>query len=114
MTVALVLAMIGYSVIGLIEDPLTGWIYPASVILGIGQMSVTLASNTLVGQESPPELRGAVVGTFSVCGAAGILFVTSVGGRLYDAISPTAPFVLIGFLNGLLALFGYWLYRLTK
>jgi len=114
MTVALVLAMIGYSVIGLIDDPLTGWIYPASVILGIGQMSVTLASNTLVGQESPPELRGAVVGTFSVCGAAGILFVTSVGGRLYDAISPTAPFVLIGFLNGLLALFGYWLYRLTK
>lgn len=111
MTIALILAMFGYGLIGLIDDPLASWIYPASITLGIGQISVTLSSNTLVGQESPPELRGAVVGTFSVCGAAGILFVTSVGGRLYDAISPTAPFVMIGALNGLLGLAGFWLYR---
>jgi hypothetical protein len=59
-------------------------------------------------------MRGAVVGTFSVCGAAGILFVTSIGGRLYDAIAPGAPFIMIGLLNGLLGVYGFWLYRRLK
>ena len=85
--------------------------WPASILLGIGQMSVTLAVSPLMGQESPPELRGAVVGVFSVCGAAGILFVTSVGGRIYDAISPAAPFIMIGMLNGFLALLGLALWQ---
>ncbi len=111
MAIALVLAAIGYSTMGLIDDPLNGWIYPASILLGIGQMSVTLASQTLLGQESPRELRGAVVGTFTICGAAGIMFVTSVGGRIYDAIDPAAPFVLIGAANGLLGLAAFWMIR---
>jgi MFS family permease len=114
MAIALILGLLGYSVIGLVNDPLGIWLYPASVLLGIGQMSVTLASQTLLGQESPPEMRGAVVGTFSVCGAAGILFVTSIGGRLYDAIAPGAPFIMIGLLNGLLGVYGFWLYRRLK
>jgi MFS family permease len=111
MSISLLLALIGYCVMGLLGDPLGPWLIPASIVLGIGQMSVTLASNTLLGQEAPPEFRGAVVGTFSVFGAAGILFVTSVGGRMYDAIGPTAPFIMIGVLNGLLGLAGYWLYK---
>jgi len=114
MTISLLLALVGYSVMGLIGDPVGSWLIPASIILGIGQISVTLASQTLLGQESPRELRGAVVGTFSVFGAAGILFVTSVGGRIYDAISPAAPFVMIGVLNGLLALFSFWLWKQRK
>jgi len=111
MTISLLLALIGYSAMGLLGDPLGSWLMPASIILGIGQISVTLASNTLVGQEAPSEFRGAVVGTFSVFGAAGILFVTSVGGRLYDGVGPAAPFVMIGLLNGVLALAGLWLWR---
>ena len=108
---ALVLAAVGYSQMGLISDPLAGWIYPASILLGIGQMSVTLASQTLLGQEAPIETRGAVVGTFSIFGAAGILFVTSIGGRIYDAVDPAAPFVMVGAANGLLAVGAYWLIK---
>jgi MFS family permease len=111
MAISLILAAAGYSTMGLIHDPLAGWIYPASVLLGIGQMSVTLASQTLLGQESPKETRGAVVGTFSIFGAAGIMFVTSIGGRLYDAIDPAAPFVLIGVANGILGIAAFWLAR---
>jgi MFS family permease len=109
--IALTLAAIGYSTMGLISDPLGGWIYPASVLLGIGQMSVTLASQTLLGQESPRETRGAVVGTFSIFGAAGILFVTGIGGRIYDAIDPAAPFVMVGVVNGILGIVAFWLIR---
>jgi MFS family permease len=109
--IALTLAAVGYSTMGLISDPLGGWIYPASVLLGIGQMSVTLASQTLLGQESPRETRGAVVGTFSIFGAAGILFVTGIGGRIYDAIDPAAPFVMVGVVNGILGIVAFWLIR---
>ena len=49
-----------------------------------------------------------------IFGAAGILFVTSVGGRLYDGIAPAAPFVMIGVLNGVLGLWGWWLWRRTR
>jgi MFS family permease len=87
---------------GLINDPLGGWIYPASVLLGIGQMSAITASQTLIGQEAPAESRGSVIGMFSFFGAAGVMFITSVGGRIFDAIGPAAPFVLIGSINALL------------
>jgi MFS family permease len=108
---SLALAAVAYSAIGLIDDPLAGWIYPGSVLLGIGQISVTLASQTLLGQEAPSASRGSVVGTYSICGAAGIMFVTSVGGQVYDAIAPTAPFVLVGLINALLAMAAFWLLR---
>ena len=114
MAIALSIAAAGYSTMGLISDPLAGWIYPASVLLGMGQMSVTLASQTLLGQEAPKKSRGAVVGTFTVFGAAGILFVTSIGGRIYDSIDPSAPFVLIGVANGLLAILAFWSIRRSR
>jgi MFS family permease len=108
---ALTLAAVAYSALGFIRDPLVTWIYPGSVLLGIGQMSVTLASQTLLGQEAPQATRGAVVGTYSICGAAGIMFVTSIGGRIYDAIDPTAPFVLVGLSNAVLAIVAFWLLK---
>jgi MFS family permease len=111
MAASLVLATAGYSVMGLIENPLEGWIYPASVLLGMGQMSVTLASQTLLGQEAPAHSRGAVVGMFSIFGAAGILFVTGVGGRIYDSIGHSSPFVMVGIANGLLAIVAWRLCR---
>ena len=68
-------------------------------------------SQTLLGQEAPEDLRGAIVGTFTIFAAGGILFVTGVGGRLYDAIDPAAPFVMVGLLNALLAIAAFMLLR---
>lgn len=99
MGLAMCLAGIGYIGMWFIPDPLGGWMYPAGVMLGIGQMSAVTASQTLIGQEAPPAYRGSVVGMFSFFGAAGILFITSVGGRMYDAVDPAAPFLLIGVVN---------------
>jgi MFS family permease len=114
LSAGLALALLGYCMMGVLGDPQGSWLIPSSILLGIGQMSVTLATSPLLGQQSPAALRGAIVGTYSVFGAGGILFVTSVGGRIYDAISPGAPFILVGLLNGLLAIFGFWLYRSTQ
>lgn len=102
MALAMLLCTIGYSAMGLIPDPLGGWMYPAAVMLGVGQMSAVSASQTLVGQEASVEHRGSIIGMFSFFGAAGIMFITSVGGRIYDAFDPSAPFVMVGSINALL------------
>ncbi len=102
MALAMALCAAGYSAMGLISNPLGGAMYPAAVLLGIGQMSAITASQTLIGQEAPEEHRGSVIGMFSFFGAAGVMFITSVGGRLFDSISPAAPFILVGAINALL------------
>lgn len=111
MTLALLIAAIAYLAMGLIPDPLGGWMIPGAVLLGIGQMSVVSACQTLVGQEAPPNLRGAITGMFALCGAGGILFITKVGGQIFDAIGPASPFVLIGTINGLLFFFALYVRR---
>ncbi len=102
MAVAMGLCAIGYTSMGFITEPLGVWMYPAGALLGIGQMSAITASQTLIGQEAPAASRGTIVGVFSFFGAAGVMFITIAGGRLYDAIDPSAPFVLIGIVNAIL------------
>jgi MFS family permease len=54
------------------------------------------SSLSLLGQEAPVAERGSVIAMSSMCGAVGILVFTLVGGRLFDAYAPWAPFVLAG------------------
>jgi len=102
---------VGYIGMGLIPDPLGGWMIPGAIVLGIGQMSCTQACQTLLGQEAPPANRGAITGMFAFFGALGILFITKVGGIIYDGMGPAAPFVLIGVFNGVLCVFGIYVRR---
>lgn len=111
MMLALGIAAAGYVSMGLIPDPLGVWMIPGAILLGIGQMSVTSACQVLVGQEAPPAARGAITGMFALFGAGGILFITKVGGIIYDGISPAAPFVLIGIINGALFVFSIFVHR---
>ncbi len=102
MALAMGLAACGYVGVAFVPDPLGGWMYPVGALLGVGQISAVSASQTLIGQESPVAYRGAVMGMFSMFGAAGILFISSAGGWVFDRIAPVAPFVLIGIANVLL------------
>jgi MFS family permease len=111
MALAMGLAACGYISVLFIPDPFGVWMYPSGVLLGIGQISVVTASQTLIGQEAPPAYRGSVVGMFSMFGAAGILFISSIGGWMFDRIAPVAPFVLIGCANALLCAAAFWLSR---
>lgn len=97
--VAMVLAGAGYLSMGFISSPLDPATYGAFALLGAGQLSALFSSQGLIGQEAPEKERGAVVGVFGVCGAIGILFATIIGGRLFDAVGPSGPFVLMGFAN---------------
>jgi MFS family permease len=98
MRLALVAAAIGYGSLAFVDNPLSTTMYICAVLLGIGQMSVLSASQTLIGQECPEEHRGVVIAAFSICGALGIMFVTKVGGIVFDAWNP-GPFVLVAGIN---------------
>lgn len=97
--IALTLATAGYALMGLIENPLGRGMIPAAILMGVGEISVLIAAGALLGQEARPEIRGAVVGVFGLLGGVGILFVTYVGGLVFDGLGRTAPFVMVGLLN---------------
>ena len=112
MCVAFGLATVGYFSLGQISDPFGSLILGACVLAGMGESSAMIGAGVLVGQEAPAKGRGAVLGTFSLMGAAGIMILTFVGGQLFDRVGQTAPFIMMGFINlavfiGALALRGY-------
>ncbi|MBM3162645.1 MAG: MFS transporter [Chlorobi bacterium] len=106
LVLCMALASAGYLSLGLIGNPHE----PASllffVLLGIGQISSFLGAQSLIGQEAPKAERGSVIGMFNISGAIGILIITTAGGRLFDGMSPKAPFIVVGTINLLVMLAG--------
>ena len=102
LAICMVLAAIGNLSLLLLADPLAGIGIVFFILLGIGQISVFLAAQSLIGQAAPTEKRGSVLGAFNVSGAIGILLITWSGGWLFDTIDPRAPFVVVGVINVLL------------
>jgi hypothetical protein len=95
-----------YLSLALIGNPLDPWSLIFFVLPGIGQISAFLGSQSFIGQEPQKEARGSVIGAFNISGAIGILFITSTGGRLFDGMSPKAPFLIVGAVNLLVMLGG--------
>ncbi|MFO1428043.1 MAG: MFS transporter [Steroidobacteraceae bacterium] len=114
LALAMLAACASYVTIGLVEDPLGPGMYAAAAFMGIGEMSGILASQSLVGQVAGEQGRGAVIGVFSMFGAAGILLATAVGGLLFDAWRPSAPYLLVGIADGVLALFAFGVWWTTR
>ena len=98
------LATVGYISTMFVDDPTARVAIPVFVMLGVGQISAFLGSATLIGQEAPEKERGSVVGVYNSCGALGILIASSIGGRLFDSIGPSGPFLLVGAFNGVVFL----------
>jgi MFS family permease len=102
LALALALAAVGYSAMGLVKDPTGGFMIAAVCLVGVGEISALITSQVLIAQQAPVAARGAVLGVFGLFGAIGILVATKVGGHLFDAWAPSGPFVLMGGLNALL------------
>lgn len=96
---AFLLAVIGYGATAMQTDILAPAAIPAILMLGIGMSSTILAATVLLGQEAPKELRGSAFGMQAFFGAIGILALSAIGGRMYDAVGPNAPFYAITIVN---------------
>jgi MFS family permease len=93
------LAAIGFLSMGFVGNPLDPAAWPLFWLLGIGQISCFSAAQVLIGQEAPVRERGSVIGAFGLCGAAGIMIATGVGGWLFDAWMRAGPFLFVGAAN---------------
>lgn len=108
LALAMGLAAAGYGSMGIISSPLDNASLPFFVLLAIGQGSAIIASVTLIGQEASAAERGTVVATNAWFGAIGILIATVLGGVLFDAVGPSAPFVMLGAFQGVVLLFAIY------
>jgi MFS family permease len=97
--IGLLLAGAGYLAMSQVPDPFGPYMYPAAVLLGMGETGVIVSVAALLGQESKSPYRGSIVGVFGLMGGVGILTTTLLGGQLFDAISRTTPFVMMGLMN---------------
>jgi MFS family permease len=110
--VAMALAAAAYLACGFIADPLHSTLLLAvAAMLGAGQIAAIIAGQTLLGQEAPRDVRGAVFGLAGICASAGILFTNGLGGWLYDFVSRGGPFFLLAGVNFFVFLFGLRLMR---
>jgi MFS family permease len=97
--VALLIASIAYFWVGFSPSPIVAAFIPAAILLGIGEFSAIMSGAALIGQSAPEDIRGSVLGLFNFCGSIGILCITVIGGVVFDAWMPGAPFVVVGALN---------------
>jgi MFS family permease len=95
----LAIAGSGYLLMSQVSDPFSSEIYPAMVLLGMGETSVIVSVGALIGQEATGKYRGSIVGVFGQFGGFGIFVTTLIGGYIFDGISRTAPFVMMGLFN---------------
>ena len=102
--IAFAVAGAAYSAMALVDDPYANIALAACVFLGIGEISVIITGNALIGQEAPKARRGALVGVFGLIGALSILCTYYFGGIIFDKISRVAPFVMMGIVNFIVAL----------
>lgn len=106
--IAFALSAAGYTFMGLIEDPLANTVFAAAILLGLGEGACIMSSIALIGQNAPARTRGSVIGTFTACGAIGMLLASGVGGFLFDNWMYTGPFLFMGMINAVVLLFAIY------
>jgi len=99
LAISMGIAATGYLYLGFIEDVQGTQMYIGVGLLGLGEIFANISAISLIGSVAPPKARGAVIGGFSFFGAVGIFLVASIGGQIFDSISPTAPFTMVGIAN---------------
>lgn len=96
---AFVMATIGYGALWAVGDPFSLLVYAGVIVLAAGEISIVVTNNALAGEQAPEPSRGAVLGFLGVFGGVGIAAWTFVGGRIFDDIGATAPFVMMMLAN---------------
>ena len=106
MILGLCLSGAGFAGMGMIVNPLGGWVFLPAFLVGVGQAGCLLAPQTVTLDLAPEAMRGSVLGAFNTVGCVGIIFFLQVGGLLFDWFGPSAPFVFTGIANFIIMFYG--------
>lgn len=111
---AMVIAGVGYGSLGLLQNPLGSEMYIAAVLVGIGEMAANISATSLIGKEAPDRGRGAIMGTYSLFGALGIVVIAQVGGYVSDLGFRVGPFVVMSVANAMLLVLAALVFMTTR
>lgn len=98
LAIALAISGIGYGSTFFVHDPFGGMMIFCAIFIGLGEVGCIITSGVLIAQQSPEHNRGAIIGTFNLTGAIGILVASVAGGWLFDHWREPGPFVAFGAL----------------
>ena len=104
MIVAMTLGTIAYGSMAFIDSPLNFSNLPFFILVSCSAIGTVIATSSLIGQEAPVKQRGSIIGISTLFGAIGILTATALGGRLFDLIGPSGPFLFICGMHSVLLL----------
>jgi MFS family permease len=96
--ISLLVSFVGYGGTFFIDDPFSTKMIICAVFIGLGEVGVIITSAVLIAQQTPKDIRGAVIGFFNLSGAVGILVAAKLGGYLFDHWRESGPFILFGVL----------------
>ncbi|MBF0460314.1 MAG: MFS transporter [Magnetococcales bacterium] len=111
MILGLCLSGVGFAGMGLIVNPLGGWVFVPAFLVGVGQAGCLLAPQVVAMDLAPVAMRGSVLGVFNTVGCLGIIFFLQVGGLLFDWLGPNAPFVFTGIANFIIMFYGLFILK---
>lgn len=81
-------------------DDVFGWgIIIVVVFIGLAEGAQTIAAQSVFGQEAPKHLRGSAMGVYATLGTISVLFVSYLGGVMFDKVGYSGPFVVAGGLH---------------
>lgn len=107
--VALAVSGAGFVAMGFVVTPFGWYVFVPMVVMALGQAGALLAPDILAFDLAPDDLRGAVMGLLNVMGGIGLVIILQVGGILFDAVGPYAPFVFAGCGNLLVVAYALFL-----
>ena len=111
LAIALGISGIGYGSTFWVQDPFGGLMMFSAMMIGLGEVGCIITSGVLIAQQSPEKHRGAIIGTFNLSGAIGILVASVAGGWLFDHWREPGPFVIFGLLALIMMFFAASLSR---
>jgi len=105
------LAATGFALVStlLISNVSSLGMYIVVGLIGVTESALIVCGQSMLGEESPVELRGSATGIFYFFGTLGVVVMSVIAGQLFDKLGYAAPFVMVGLLNLLFAVIGGWL-----
>ena len=95
----------GFLLMGFAVNPFDWYVYVPVVLIALGQAGAMLAPEILAFDLTPEDMRGSMMGALNIVGGIGLVVVLQVGGYLFDAVGPYAPFILTGIGNLLVLIY---------
>jgi MFS family permease len=99
---------------GLVHDVFSPWMILSVIVVSMAESAQQLCANALLGEATPPHLRGSALGVFTWVGVVSVLVVNIAAGLVFDRIGQAAPFVMEGVLCLIIFLAAMQLVRRQK